>query len=161
MFKAYPFLLAPSTALNIALLLDLGVSGLSDWAGADRFSVDFLSVACDQKHQQTVNTFTIYPTLLHLTYCTHRPLYKEHLSQFWAHQWSGSPVGLLRIVCLITSLLSTPCSKRLDRSSRNHSPVTTFSSLQTHSPPLTGNSTPQNTRSTHINVKSLEKKTHC
>lgn len=42
---------------------------------------------------------------------------------------SNSQAGLLRMVCLITSLLITFCSKRLDRSSRNHSPLTTFSSL--------------------------------
>lgn len=36
------------------------------------------------------------------------------------------------MVCLTTSLLRTlPCEKRLARSSRNHSPVTTFSSLPT------------------------------
>lgn len=41
-----------------------------------------------------------------------------------------SPGGLLRIDCLTTSLLGTPtCWNLLDRSSRNHSPVTTFSSL--------------------------------
>lgn len=44
---AHPFLLAPSMALSIALLLDLGVFDLSDSEGADRFSVDFLSVSWD------------------------------------------------------------------------------------------------------------------
>lgn len=52
------------------------------------------------------------------------------------HRWH-SLGGQLRMVCLMTSLLGTPCSKRLDRSSRNHSPVTTFSSLQAWRPPLT------------------------
>lgn len=42
---AHPFLLAPSMALSIPLLLDLGVFDLSDSEGADRFSVDFLSVS--------------------------------------------------------------------------------------------------------------------
>lgn len=44
---AHPFLLAPSMALSIPLLLDLGVFDLSDSEGADRFSVDFLSVSWD------------------------------------------------------------------------------------------------------------------
>lgn len=71
MITTYPFLLTPSTALSIALLLDLGVSGLSDSEGANRFSVDFESVACDQKHQHVINTISIYPALLHhLTCCT-------------------------------------------------------------------------------------------
>lgn len=41
-----------------------------------------------------------------------------------------SPGGLLRIDCLTTSVMGTPtCWNLLDFSSRNHSPVTTFSSL--------------------------------
>lgn len=44
---AHPFLLAPSMALSIPLLLDLGVFDLSDSEGADRFSVDFLSMSSD------------------------------------------------------------------------------------------------------------------
>lgn len=44
---AHPFLLAPSMALSIPLLLDLGVFDLSDSEGAGRFSVDFLFVSWD------------------------------------------------------------------------------------------------------------------
>lgn len=46
----YPFLFAPPFTLSIALLLDLGVSGLSDSGRAARLSVDFSSVTCNQKH---------------------------------------------------------------------------------------------------------------
>lgn len=51
--------------LSIALLLDLGVSGLSDSEGADGVSVDFLSVTCDQNHQEYINKISICSTLLH------------------------------------------------------------------------------------------------
>lgn len=99
--------------------MDFGVSGLSDSDGADKFSVDFVSVTCDQTQQEEVQTKSIIAV---------------DSSQFAKR--GNSLVGLLMIVCLTTSLLSAPCSKRLDLSSRNHSPVTTFSSLKTHRPPI-------------------------
>lgn len=61
-YNSYPFLLAPSITLSTALLLDLGVSGLSNSEGADRFSVDLLSVACDQKYQESINQHISYTT---------------------------------------------------------------------------------------------------
>lgn len=66
---SYPFLLAPSITLSIAFLLDLGVLGLSDSEGADRVSVDFLSVTCDQKYKESINKISIHPTLLHHLTC--------------------------------------------------------------------------------------------
>lgn len=59
---SYPFLLAPSIMLRTALLLDLGVSDLSDSEGADRFSVDLLSAACDQEYQESINQYISYTT---------------------------------------------------------------------------------------------------
>lgn len=119
-FTTYPFLLAPSIMFWIALLWDFGVSGRCDSAGTGMFSVDMLSVAC---HKNINNPLIQWALILPTNIYCHR------------NSNSHSLLGLLRIVCLITSLLGTPCSKRLDRSSRNHSPVTTFSSLQTYRPP--------------------------
>lgn len=38
------------------------MSGLSGSDAVDKFSVDFMSEACDQKHQESINKTIIYPT---------------------------------------------------------------------------------------------------
>lgn len=111
---AHPLLLAPSTTLRTADLLDLGVSGGSE-SLTGRFSVDLESAAGRPKAQRTKPSCST-----------------QNLN--YGRRWDCAPNsqhGVLMMVCLITSLLGGPCSKRLERSSRNHSPVATFSSLQT------------------------------
>lgn len=116
-WAAHPLLLAPSTTLRMADLLDFGVSVASKSLATDRFSVDLLSAASRSKTQRA---------------SAERPQ-NTNDGGFWDRE-PHSQHGMLMMVCLMASLLGTPCSKRLDRSSRNHSPVATFSSLQTQSP---------------------------
>lgn len=108
-WAAHPLLLAPSTTLRMADLLDFGVSVASKSLATDRFSVDLFSAASRSKTERA----------------------SANVTQNTSHLGPNSQYGMLMMVCLMASLLGTPCSKRLDRSSRNHSPVATFSSLQT------------------------------